>query len=127
MNQDYKYIRWFDEIKIEDIPIVGGKNASLGEMYGELTSQGVKIPNGFAVTAEAYWHVIESAGILDKLKDAMVDLDKTDLADLMKRGKRARDLILGAGIPEDLWSEIWTAYDRLCGEYGPETDVAVRS
>jgi len=127
MKQDSRYIRWFEEIKIEDIPIVGGKNASLGEMYSELTSQGVKIPNGFAVTAEAYWHVIESAGILDELKDAMLSLDKTNLADLMKRGKRARDLILGAGIPDDLWAEIRTAYDRLCEEYGPDTDVAVRS
>ncbi|MFC1986903.1 phosphoenolpyruvate synthase, partial [Chloroflexota bacterium] len=127
MKQDAKYIRWFKEIKIGDIPIVGGKNASLGEMYRELTSQGVKIPNGFAVTAEAYWYVIESAGILDQLKDTMVGLDKTNLADLMKRGKRARDLILGAGIPDDLWAEIRTAYDRLCEEYGTDTDVAVRS
>ena len=87
MNQDSRYIRWFEEIKIEDIPIVGGKNASLGEMYRELASQGVKIPNGFAVTAEAYWYVIESAGILGELKDAMVGLDKTNLADRMKRGK----------------------------------------
>jgi len=127
MKQDLKYIRWFEEIKIGDLPIVGGKNASLGEMYSELASQGVKIPNGFAVTAEAYWYVIESAGILDELKDAMVGLDKTNLADLMKRGKRARDFILGAGIPDDLWSEIRTAYDRLCEEYGPDTDVAVRT
>ena len=127
MKQDARYIRWFEEIKIGDIPIVGGKNASLGEMYGELTSQGVKIPNGFAVTAEAYWHVLESAGILDELKDAMLDLDKTNMADLMKRGKKARDLILNAGIPDDVWAEIRNAYDRLCDEYGPDTDVAVRS
>ena len=127
MKQDAKYIRWFEEIKIEDISIVGGKNASLGEMYGELASQGVKIPNGFAVTAKAYWHVIESAGILDELKDAMLGLDKTNLADLMKRGKTARDFIFDAGIPDDLWTEIKTAYDRLCEEYGPKTDVAVRS
>jgi pyruvate,water dikinase len=127
MKQDARYIRWFEEIKIEDIPIVGGKNASLGEMYRELTSQGVKIPNGFAITAEAYWYVIQSAGILDELKDAMVGLDKTNLDDLMKRGKRARDLILSAGIPDDLWAEVKTAYDRLCEEYGPDTDVAVRS
>ncbi len=127
MKQDAKYIRWFKEIKIGDVPIVGGKNASLGEMYRELTSQGVKIPNGFAVTAEAYWYVLESAGILDELKGAMLDLDKTNLADLMKRGKVARDLILSAGIPDDLWAEIRAAYDRLCEEYGPDTDVAVRS
>jgi len=127
MEQDTRYIRWFEEIKIEDIPIVGGKNASLGEMYRELTSQGVKIPNGFAITAEAYWYVIESAGILDELKDAMAGLDKTKLDDLMKRGKRARDLILSAGIPDDLWTEIRTAYNKLCEEYGPDADVAVRS
>jgi pyruvate, water dikinase len=89
MKEDARYIRWFEEIKIEDIPVVGGKNASLGEMYRELTSQGVKIPNGFAVTAEAYWYVLESAGILDELKDAMSGLDKTNLADLMKRGERS--------------------------------------
>ena len=127
MMQNAKYIRWFKDIKIGDISIVGGKNASLGEMYRELTSQGVKIPNGFAVTAEAYRHVIESAGILNKLKNTMTDIDKTDLSDLMKRGKLARDLILGAGIPDELWAEIRTAYDILCEEYGPETDVAVRS
>jgi pyruvate,water dikinase len=72
MKQNVKYIRWFKEIKIEDIPSIGGKNASLGEMSRELASQGVKIPNGFAVTAEAYWYVIESAGILDELKHAML-------------------------------------------------------
>jgi pyruvate,water dikinase len=127
MAQSAQYVRWFEEIKIEDVPLVGGKNASLGEMYRELTRQGVKIPNGFAITAEAYWHVVNSAGILDKLKEAMAGLDKTKVEDLARRGKRARDLILGAGIPEDLWTEVSTAYDRLCEEYGPHTDVAVRS
>ncbi|MGA7578257.1 MAG: phosphoenolpyruvate synthase [Desulfobaccales bacterium] len=127
MTQDAKYIRWFKEIKIEDVPLVGGKNASLGEMYRELTGEGIKIPNGFAITAEAYWYVVKSAGILDQLKETMAGLDKTKVADLAKRGKRARDLILGAGIPDDLWAEIKIAYDQLCKEYGPDTDVAVRS
>ena len=127
MEQRAGSIRWFNEIKIEDVPLVGGKNASLGEMYRELTGRGVNIPNGFAITAEAYRYVIESAGILDELKDAMAGLDKTNLNDLMKRGKRARDLILSAGIPDELWTEIRTAYDRLCEEYGPDADVAVRS
>ena len=127
MKQNAKYIRWLEEIIINDIPLVGGKNASLGEMYCELTHEGIKIPNGFAVTAESYWHVLSSAGILDKLKEVMTGLDKTNVADLASRGKTARDLILGAGIPNDLWDEIKTAYDRLCKEYGPDTDVAVRS
>jgi pyruvate,water dikinase len=127
MKRGAQYVRWFKEIKIKDVPIVGGKNASIGEMYRELASQGVQIPNGFATTAEAYWHVVNSAGVLGQLKEAMAGLDKTKIADLAKRGKRARDLILAAGIPDDLWSEIKAAYDELCKEYGPDADVAVRS
>ena len=86
-----RYIRWFEEIGIEDVPLVGGKNASLGEMYRDLTTQGVKIPDGFAVTAEAYWHVVNPAGILDELKESMAGLDKTNVTDLSIRGKKARD------------------------------------
>ena len=122
-----KYIRWFEETTIDDVPIVGGKNASLGEMYRELTSKGVKIPNGFSVTAEAYWYVLKAGGILEKLKSTMEGLDTSDVSELSKRGKAARDLILGAGIPDELWEEIKTAYDRLCEQYGENTDVAVRS
>ncbi len=122
-----KYIRWFEETTIDDVPLVGGKNASLGEMYRELTSKGVKIPNGFSVTAEAYWHTLKAGGILEKLKKAMKGLDIANVADLSKRGKIARDLILGAGIPDDLWEEIKTGYDSLCEQYGDDTDVAVRS
>ena len=71
MPQERKFTLWFNEIRIEDVPLVGGKNASIGEMYQDLISQGVKIPNGFATTSEAYWHFLNSAGILDKLKEAM--------------------------------------------------------
>ena len=122
-----KYIRWFEEITIDDIPLVGGKNASLGEMYRELTSKGIKIPNGFSVTAEAYWHVLKAGGILEKLKQTMEGFDVSNVTELAKRGKMARDLILGVGIPDDLWEEIKTGYDRLCEQYGEDTDVAVRS
>jgi len=127
MKQNLKYIRWYEEITIKDIPLVGGKNASLGEMYRELTPQGIKIPHGFAVTADAYWHVLTSAGILDKLRETMTGLDKSDVADLARRGKTARNLILSAGIPDDLWAEIRDAYEQLCKEYGADADVAVRS
>ncbi|MCO5381330.1 MAG: phosphoenolpyruvate synthase [Methanosarcina barkeri] len=122
-----KYIRWFEETTIDDVPLVGGKNASLGEMYRELTSKGVKIPNGFSVTAEAYWHTLKAGGILEKLKKTLEGLDTADVAELAKRGKNVRDLILEAGIPDDLWEEIKTGYDRLCKQYGEDTDVAVRS
>lgn len=127
MKKNLKFIRWFNEISIEDIPLVGGKNASLGEMYRELVPKGVKVLNGFTVTARGYWHVLESAGVLENLKLTIEGLDKTNVIDLANRGKRARDLILSAGIPGDLWAEIKTAYDILCEEYGAETDVAVRS
>ena len=127
MKQEAKYIRWFEDIRNEDVPVVGGKNASLGEMYSELTAKGVNVPDGFAITADGYWHVLESGGILDDMKSAMEGLDRNDVIDLAKRGKRTRDLILGAGIPDDLWDEVTTAYDMLCDEYGPDIDVAVRS
>ena len=127
MKENAKYIRWYEEIGIHDVPLVGGKNASLGEMYRELTPQGIKIPNGFAITADAYWHVLRSGDILDRLRETMTGLDKTDVVDLARRGKTARNLILGAGVPNDLWAEVRDAYDGLCKEYGPDADVAVRS
>jgi pyruvate,water dikinase len=127
MKQEAKYIRWFEDIRNEDVPVVGGKNASLGEMYSELTAKGLNVPDGFAITADGYWHVLESGGILDEMKSAMKGLDRNNVGDLAKRGKRARDLILGAGIPDDLWDEVQAAYDMLSDEYGPDVDVAVRS
>jgi pyruvate,water dikinase len=127
MKEDPKYIRWFNEVRIEDVPIVGGKNASLGEMYRELAPKGVKIPNGFAISADAYWHVLNSCGTKDKLEELMQGLDKSNVIDLSERGKLARELILSAGIPEDLWEEIKLAYDKLSEQYGPRPDVAVRS
>ncbi|MEG3057203.1 MAG: PEP/pyruvate-binding domain-containing protein [Methanoculleus sp.] len=127
MKQDARYIRWLIDIRNEDVGLVGGKNASLGEMYSELTQKGVKIPDGFAVTAEGYWHTLDSAGILNDLKEILAGLDRNDVADLAQRGRRARDLILSAGVPDDLWNEIKAAYDMLCDEYGPDVDVAVRA
>ena len=122
-----KFIHWFKDIRIEDVPLVGGKNASLGEMYGTLTARGIKIPNGFAISAAAYWEAIRAAGILEDLKETMSGLDVTKVADLAARGTKARELILGAGIPDNIWREIKAAYGQLCDEYGSETDVAVRS
>lgn len=127
MLEDQKFILRFDEIRIEDVPSVGGKNASLGEMYQELTSKGVKIPNGFATTSAAYWHFLNSAGIMEPLREAISGLDKSDVRQLAERGKRARELILASEMPEDLWQEIRKAYDRLGEEYGQNPDVAVRS
>jgi pyruvate,water dikinase len=95
------YIKWFADITIDDVPLVGGKNASLGEMVRELASKGVKVPNGFAVTAEAYRHFIREAGI-DKSIRALADLDTSDMANLSGRGQAVRQTMLNATIPADL-------------------------
>ena len=93
-----KFILWFNELSIEDVPIVGGKNASLGEMYMNLTKKGVKVPNGFAVTAYAYDYFIQKAGIKNELKKILSDLDKSK-KNLAEIGKKARETILRAEIP----------------------------
>ena len=127
MSREYRYIRFFQDIRIDDVPSVGGKNASLGEMYRELTASGVRVPNGFAVTAQAYWYVLEQAGIRGALRNALEGLRPDDVDDLAKRGRRARELIYSAPLPADLQSEILDAYRRLQREYGPALSVAVRS
>ena len=66
--QKGRFIRWFEKVGLEDLPLVGGKNASLGEMYRELTPQGIKIPNGFAITSEAYWKLLSDGGVLGPLQ-----------------------------------------------------------
>src|SRR6266511_2108996 len=122
-----RFIRWFREFGIADVSLVGGKNASLGEMYRELASKGIKIPNGFAVTAAGYRHVLQVGGLAQKIRTILSDLNTQDLANLAERGRRVREAILATPLPEDLQHEITAAYSTLCAEYGPETDVAVRS
>lgn len=96
------FIHWFDEITLDDVPRVGGKTASLGEMYRELRPLGVDVPNGFAITADAYWAVIDGAGIRGQLEEVLADLDKRDTAELARRGRMARALVHDAPIPVDL-------------------------
>ena len=122
-----RYIRFFGEIGIDDIATVGGKNASLGEMYRNLSPQGVSVPNGFAITAEAYRYLIENAGAWQPLHEALDGLDPTDMDDLGRRGQRARDIVLSAPLPPDLESEIRAAYRELQRQYGDDLSVAVRS
>ncbi len=121
------FIQWFEEIGIEDVPLVGGKNASLGEMYRELASQGVKVPNGFAITAEAYRTFLREAGLESTIIDSLKELDTHDIENLRRRGARMRQAMLDANLPDTLEREILEAYARL-GEGAPEpVDVAVRS
>ncbi|MEG5037875.1 MULTISPECIES: phosphoenolpyruvate synthase [unclassified Microcoleus] len=117
----------FDEVGIADIPLVGGKNASLGEMIQQLSPQGVRVPNGFATTAYAYRYFIQSAGLEAKLREIFADLDVEDLQNLRQKGKQARALILDTPFPRELQAAIADAYEKLCDRYGDSTDVAVRS
>ncbi len=121
------FIRWFKEIGIADVPTVGGKNASLGEMFRELTPRGVAVPNGFAITAEAYSYFLESAGLAAKIRAIMADLDTQDTDSLQECGARVRHAILAAPLPAELEREIVAAYDVLSGDAKKPADVAVRS
>lgn len=121
------FVRFFEEFGIDDVPLVGGKNASLGEMYRHLGGAGVRVPNGFAVTAEAYRHVLEQAGAVDRLHDVLDWLDPADVRDLARRAKKAREIVYGAPLPADLRLQILEGYKRLQDEYGSEVSLAVRS
>ena len=127
MSKQANYIRWFNELTIDDVPLVGGKNASLGEMYRELTPQGIQIPNGFAVTAEAYRYVLDQANGWEELHRALDDLNPDDVADLAKRALKAREIIYAAPFPEDLEQQIIEAFAQLKSQYGDDLSVAVRS
>ncbi|AFY72263.1 phosphoenolpyruvate synthase [Synechococcus sp. PCC 7502] len=121
------FVLWFDQVGIADIPLVGGKNASLGEMIRELKVKGVSVPNGFATTAHAYRYFIQASGIDDKLRQLFAMLDVENINSLRCVGKQARSLILNTPMPIVIQEAIGRAYAQLCGEYGVETDVAVRS
>ncbi|MCD6229431.1 MAG: phosphoenolpyruvate synthase [Candidatus Diapherotrites archaeon] len=123
-----QFILWFDQIGIDDVSIVGGKNASLGEMYQNLTARGINVPNGFAITAYAYRYFIEKAGIEDTIKEILSDLDTHDIDNLMTKGQKIRSTILKAELPKELNEVILKAYKDLSDAYKTEdVDVAVRS
>jgi pyruvate,water dikinase len=126
-KHDNALIIWFEEIGIEDVSLVGGKNASLGEMYQKLTSKGVAIPHGFAITAYAYQHLLKDAGIEDAIKEALAGLDTHDLHNLQARGEKVRNIIRTAEFPDDLRQAIIESYKKMEAEYGTGLDVAVRS
>ncbi len=121
------FIKWFADIKIEDVPLVGGKNASLGEMFRELASKGVKVPDGFAITADAFRHFIREAGIDKQIHATLADLDTRDMANLAERGHSVRQAILNASLPPDLQALISESYRKLQGDSKVPLDVAVRS
>ena len=122
---DKPLIKLFDTIGMDDVGLVGGKNASLGEMVQYLVPQGIPIPPGFAVTSHAYWLFLDATGLRDRIRDLLSDLSFRDLKNLELHGKRVREAIRSATIPEALQAEVLSAYHALVGN-GP-ADVAVRS
>ncbi|HSW24034.1 MAG TPA: PEP/pyruvate-binding domain-containing protein, partial [Burkholderiaceae bacterium] len=121
------YVRWFADIGLADLPSVGGKNASLGEMVRELSAQGVRVPNGFAITAQAYRDLLERADAGPRLQRALAGLDARNVDDLARAAREAREIVLAAPLPESLVAEIGAGYAALRAEYGPDVTLAVRS
>ncbi|MEM8804965.1 MAG: phosphoenolpyruvate synthase [Cyanobacteria bacterium P01_G01_bin.38] len=125
---DTDFVLNFEQVGIQDIHRVGGKNASLGEMIQQLVPQGVKVPTGFATTAYAYRYFIEQAGLDEQLRSHLTNLDIEDVQALRRCGKQVRALILATPFPDALATTIAQAYQKLCADSGnPLTDVAVRS
>jgi pyruvate,water dikinase len=128
MPKKKNHILWFSEITNKDVPLVGGKNASLGEMYSKLTPKGVAVPNGFAVTAQAYDYFIKTTGVKKQIRSILKTLNTHNLRNLQAHGKKVREAILKAEFPEDLKESIIEAYHKLGKEFKTKNvDVAVRS
>ncbi|MEW5848735.1 MAG: phosphoenolpyruvate synthase [Myxococcota bacterium] len=126
-NKKGELVLWFEQVGMQDVPRVGGKNASLGEMYRQLTPRGVKVPNGFAVTAAGYRKFLAHGGLEKRMSELLSGLDTRNLAELQRRGRELRQLILAASFPRDLSEGITTAYEKLSESVPGGVDVAVRS
>ena len=128
MQHGMKYIKQFREVSLKDVPLVGGKNASLGQMIQDLASKGVRVPDGFAVTADAYRYFMRHNNLVESVNELITNLKVDNLVELEKTGKKIRELIKAGRIPSDLREEIAAAYKELSAEYKQkECDVAVRS
>ena len=127
MTDPTDYLRWFESLQLEDVPLVGGKNASLGELYHELSAAGVRVPNGFALTVHAYYDALRSMGAWTELHRLLDDLDVTDVATLAERAAKARQVVYDATGGAGLRAHITAAYQELEAQYGAGVAVAVRS
>ena len=125
--KDKFFVLWFDRIGIEDTSLVGGKNASLGEMYSNLKTDGIKIPNGFTVTSFSYNYFIDFNRLKEKIFKILKGIDAKDVKSLKSGGKQIRELILKGNFPPDLQEKIADSYELLKGKDKINPDVAVRS
>ena len=126
-NRKEKFVLWFEEVNNKDVGLVGGKNASLGEMYQKLTAKKVSVPHGFATTAYAYRYFMKETGLMDEIRRILKDLDTRDMENLATRGEKIRHAIMAAEFPADLRDAIAAAYKKIEKEYGANADMAVRS
>lgn len=122
-----KYIRRFSELGIDDVSLVGGKNAALGEMYNSLAEHGIMVPNGYATTAEAYYFYLQYNELDQRIKETLDVLDSRNLDSLRNAGKTLRGWIMNSEMPALLHEEIEQAYQELANQFSPNPDVAVRS
>ncbi|MBI2025670.1 phosphoenolpyruvate synthase, partial [Candidatus Kaiserbacteria bacterium] len=127
MDAKPKHIVWMRDIGMDDVAQVGGKNASLGELIRTIVPQGVRVPEGFCVTADAYYYFLARTGLKGYIAKTLDGLDTKNLMDLSKRGKKVRDAIRRTPLPQDLETKIIRAYEQMEKQYGENTDVAVRS
>jgi pyruvate,water dikinase len=127
MSKENALVLWLGDIAIEDVPLVGGKTASLGEMYTALKAKGIRVPNGFAITADAYRHLLAAHGAVERIRDILADLDTRDMDNLAERGRKIRSMIRNMEFPDDMRQAVISAYRALEEEYGKDVDVAVRS
>jgi pyruvate,water dikinase len=127
MGTPSRFIRWFSELGIGDVPLVGGKNASLGEMFRELGGPGLRVPNGFAITAAAYKATLDRACAWEGLHAALDGIDPANAQDFARRAAQARQIVYGSPLPPELEDEVLQAWRLLREEYGSDLTVAVRS
>ncbi len=127
IQRDKKNILWFREISLKDIPLVGGKNASLGEMFSQLTKKGVNVPNGFALTTNFYWEFLKANGLDKKLKEIFKRFNPKSIKSVQETGKKCREAVARGKFSDHLKQEVLKAYSELSQKYGDNIDVAVRT
>ncbi|QOJ10193.1 phosphoenolpyruvate synthase [Nitrosomonas sp. H1_AOB3] len=127
MTDHPDYILWLNQVGMNDIASVGGKNASLGEMIGNLARAGVKVPGGFATTTRAYREFLEIDGLGDRISQKLSGLDVGDVTALADTGKSIRSWLLAAPLPDNLLKAVAGAYQKLVSDMGEEVSFAVRS
>ena len=127
MVKHVDYIVWLDQVGMNDVASVGGKNASLGEMISHLARAGVKVPGGFATTTHAYREFLRVNGLNDRINSLLASLDVDDVAALAAAGKQVRAWLLAATLPDELVKAVTQAYQKFIADVGEDVSFAVRS